>query len=124
MKHIGNELESILKNEGRKQKDVAKLLEMSEVNLSKLLKKKTIQCDLLEKICLALGVPISTFFEVGQNKNVVYTENTEVNYAHEPGYQVGNSTDLKKECEHLKLLLREKDARIEELKDMIRILKK
>lgn len=63
MKHIGNEIDKIIKDQKLKQKDVANMLGMTAVNLSKILKKSTIDANLLEKIAKTFNLPISYFFD-------------------------------------------------------------
>lgn len=63
MKNVGFELDQIISQRRLKQKDVADMLGMSSVNLSKILKKESIDAELLEKITTTLRIPISHFFE-------------------------------------------------------------
>ncbi len=63
MKHVGNELNNILSSRRIKKKTFAQTIGMTDVNLSKVLKKDSIDAELLEKISLALRVPISFWFD-------------------------------------------------------------
>lgn len=63
MKHAGKEIYNIIKNKRLKQKDVANMLNMSTVNLSKIFKKESIDASLLEKITKTLNIPINYFFD-------------------------------------------------------------
>lgn len=63
MKHAGKVIYDTIKNKRLKQKEVAKMLDMSTVNLSKIFKKESIDASLLEKITKTLNIPISYFFE-------------------------------------------------------------
>lgn len=63
MKHIGNEIDTILFKRQLKKKDFANSIGMSDVNLSKVLKKASLDAALLEKIAQALNIPASYFFE-------------------------------------------------------------
>lgn len=63
MKHIGEETDIILIERQIKKKDIADKLSMTDVNLSKVLKKASIDALLLEKIASELNVPASYFFE-------------------------------------------------------------
>lgn len=63
MKHIGKEVDNILFQRGLKKKDFADMLGMSDVNLSKVLKKSSVDAQLLEKIAINLQVPVSSFFD-------------------------------------------------------------
>lgn len=62
MKSIGRELNRLLNEKGIKKKDFAAKLEMSDVNLSKILKKDTIDASLLERISHELNIPVGYFF--------------------------------------------------------------
>lgn len=63
MKHIGEKTDIILIERQIKKKDIADKLSMTDVNLSKVLKKASIDALLLEKIASELNVPASYFFE-------------------------------------------------------------
>ena len=63
MKHIGSEIDKLLHAKGVKKKDFAKMLEMTEQNLSKILKKDSIDAALLEKIAKTLNVSPIYFFD-------------------------------------------------------------
>lgn len=62
MKHIGNEIDALLFQKQIKKKDFANSIGMSDVNLSKVLKKVSLDAALLEKIATALNIPASYFF--------------------------------------------------------------
>ncbi|MBI9052322.1 MAG: helix-turn-helix transcriptional regulator [Bacteroidales bacterium] len=59
---IGNQINKIIRQKNLKQIDVAKELGMTPVNLSKILKKKTIDAELLMKFAKLFDVPIKYFF--------------------------------------------------------------
>lgn len=63
MKHIGNEIDTLLFQKQIKKKDFANSIGMSDVNLSKVLKKASLDAALLEKIAVTLNIPASYFFE-------------------------------------------------------------
>lgn len=63
MKHVGEEIDRIIKERKLKQKDVAISLKMTAVNLSKILKKSSIDALLLEKIAKTFNLPITYFFD-------------------------------------------------------------
>lgn len=63
MKHIGNEIDNMLFQKQIKKKDFANSIGMSDVNLSKILKKSSLDAALLEKIAQALNVSASYFFD-------------------------------------------------------------
>lgn len=66
MKHIGNEIDRIIREKRIKQKDLAEKLGMSAVNLSKILKKNSIDAELLEHISEELNVPVTIFYTESQ----------------------------------------------------------
>lgn len=63
MKHIGNELNVVLSTRRIKKKVFAEKLGMSDVNLSKVLKKDSVDAELLERITNLLQLPISFWFD-------------------------------------------------------------
>ena len=69
MKHIGNELDAILKSRKIVKRKFAEQLGMTDVNLSKVLKKPSVDAALLNKIAGLLCIPVSYFF----NEEVEYS---------------------------------------------------
>jgi transcriptional regulator with XRE-family HTH domain len=63
MKHFGSELHKIIERKNLKQKDVASMLKMTPMNLSKILRKKTIDASLLERFARVLNVSVLVFFD-------------------------------------------------------------
>lgn len=63
MKHIGEELDKILKERKIKKKDFAAQLGMAPENLSKIFKKESIAAELLGQIAELLGISVSYFFD-------------------------------------------------------------
>lgn len=63
MKHIGNEINKILTDRKIVKKRFAAEIGTSEVNLQKIVKKASINAELLYKIANALDVPIGYFFD-------------------------------------------------------------
>ncbi len=63
MKHIGEEINNILMSRKIVKKRFAEELGMTDVNLSKIFKKKTIDAALLNRIAKLLNLPISHFFD-------------------------------------------------------------
>lgn len=127
MKHIGNELNRILSEKRNlKKKQFADILGMSDVNLSKLLKKSTIQSDLLEKISRTLKLPITFWFDeathpsIHQNGNGNKTQFGNGNVIVES--QANEIEHLKQIIEEKNILLIEKDALIAEKERTIQIL--
>jgi transcriptional regulator with XRE-family HTH domain len=68
MKNVGNELRTIMRNKKLKQTEIAKKLNMTPVNLSKILKKESIDAALLEKIAKVIDTPVSFFFRESTNE--------------------------------------------------------
>lgn len=66
MKSVGTELNKLLNERGIKKKDFASKLHMTDVNLSKILKKDSVDASLLEKIAKELNIPVSYFFTENQ----------------------------------------------------------
>lgn len=62
MKHIGDELDVILKSRKIVKRKFAEQLGMTDVNLSKILKKASVDAALLNKIAGLLCIPVSYFF--------------------------------------------------------------
>lgn len=112
MKHIGNELDRILSSNRRiKKKEFAKKINMSDVNLSKIFKKESIDSALLERISKTLNIPISFWFdEKADIPKITQTGNGNKS-------QVGNGNVIVEsqanEIEHLKQLLEEKERTIQ-----------
>lgn len=62
MKHIGKEVDSIIRERKIKKKDFAASLGLSDVTFSKLLQKSSIDANLLETISKKLCIPVGYFF--------------------------------------------------------------
>lgn len=70
MKHVGNQINKIIKAKGLKQINVAKELGMSAVNLSKILKKESIDSNLLDKFAKILNISVTYFFQEKESDEV------------------------------------------------------
>lgn len=63
MKHFGEMLRQHIEKHGLVRKDVAEKIGLSYNYLSAILNKPTIDCELMEKICVATGLPVTDFLE-------------------------------------------------------------
>ena len=107
MKHIGQTISAILERKRLTQKHVAEKIGISAVYMNHILKKDSIDCALLERICNALNVSPSLFFdENSHSQNIVGSNNI----------QAINSTIAleakEREVELLKEVLAEKERTI------------
>lgn len=72
MKHIGNELFSIIEQKKLVKKELAEQIGITPVYFSAIMKKDSIDAELLEKICKAIGVSPAYFFDdYPSSKNVI-----------------------------------------------------
>ncbi len=108
MKHIGNELNSLLSSRRIKKKDFAKKLGMSDVNLSKTLKKESVSAVFLERISIALGVPITFWFDDMMTINTLSIPSNEKEKSLQQEVE-----QCDKEIHYLKDLLLEKERTIQ-----------
>lgn len=63
MKHVGTELKRLIEEKHLVKKEVAEMVGITPTYLSAIMHKDSIDCLLLERICKALGVPASHFFD-------------------------------------------------------------
>ncbi|MBR6746489.1 MAG: helix-turn-helix transcriptional regulator [Muribaculaceae bacterium] len=63
MKHIGQELFSIIEQKRLVKKEVAERVGITPVYLSAIMRKESIDAELLERICKAIGVSPAIFFD-------------------------------------------------------------
>jgi len=68
--NIGYQIDKIIRFKKLKQKDVAEKLNMTPVNLSKILKKKTIDAELLMKFAKLFDAPITYFYSNDEPVNL------------------------------------------------------
>ncbi|WP_055095558.1 helix-turn-helix domain-containing protein [Gabonia massiliensis] len=112
MKHIGNEIDKIIRNNpSLKTKDVAELVGISREYMSNIKKKSSIDCELLDKIAKVLNVPVSYFFDETTYSTVIGNQNQINNGV---GDQIFMSAE-QREIENLKELLKEKERFIQHL---------
>jgi len=123
MKNIGNEIDKILSTRRIKKKDFAiNKIGITPTYLSQILKKESIDAELLEKFTKALNVPISFWFdEKADIPKITQTGNGNKS-------QVGNGNVIiesqANEIEHLRALIEEKDRRLSDKEKLIKILEK
>lgn len=107
MKHIGNELNVVLSTRRIKKKVFAEKLGMSDVNLSKVLKKDSVDAELLERITNLLQLPINFWFDENVTLNSLKSN---------PDLKESLSTDSNQcdaEINFLRTLLAEKERTIQ-----------
>ena len=63
MKNIGPELNRIMTERRIVRKDIAKEVGITPTYLSAIVRKNSIDCELLDKICKAIGISASYFFD-------------------------------------------------------------
>jgi transcriptional regulator with XRE-family HTH domain len=113
MKHIGNEADSIIRKKKLKKKDIADKMGITDVYLSQIFKKESIDAGLLEKLSQAIRVPVSYWFE---NDGVVNQSIVNGNGSAASVYgdaTAGVLADKDKEIEHLRQLIEEKERTIQ-----------
>jgi transcriptional regulator with XRE-family HTH domain len=112
-------IKGLAKNRGITIKDLAVRIDMSEANLYKVFKRKSIETKYLQKIADVLSVPISYFFDDNQSDD---KKNINVNGVMQIGSKNSNNNDsasleaCKKELDSLKHRLKDKEEIIELLK--------
>lgn len=115
MKHIGNTLAQIIEERNITQKSVADKMKITTVYMSKILRKDSIDCALLERFCQALDVPPSMFFDTPEQPQTIVGNNN---------IQAVNCTIAlaakEREVELLKELLADKERTIKILMDKLR----
>ena len=86
MKHIGNELNTILSARRIKKKVFAGKLGMTDVNLSKILKKESIDAGLLERISSLLRMPINFWFDENLSPDILFSDVAPSDISSEMGF--------------------------------------
>lgn len=108
MKNIGNELKRLIEEKRLVKKDLAAELGITPTYLSAIMRKESIDCSLLDRICGLIGVSPSYFFddEAGINVSSVHASTV-----------IGNAnaavTITANEVAALKELLKEKERTIQ-----------
>lgn len=118
MRDCGAIIEAEIVRKKVKRKLISEYAGMSPQNLSKVLKKKSIEAELLEKFCQYLGLDPMSFFDYRPEYCISVQD---IPNTGEPA-QYDSSTN--REVELLERLLEEKDARISDLERTIQILLK
>lgn len=64
MKHVGITVKNLVESKGIKKAQFAHDIGLAHAeSLSRIFRSKSVQCDMLEKICRALNVPPAYFFD-------------------------------------------------------------
>ncbi len=134
MKSVGSQIEKIIHEKGLKNKDVAKGLNMTAVNLSKILRKESIDSALLERFAKYFEVPISLFFEDENGSSAINLGEKNIalagsgnNFFKENAQDVNTIskiTELEQKVQHLTELIKQKDIIIAEKERLINTLLK
>lgn len=119
MKHIGKTLYELMEVKGLIKRQVAMQAGISPVYLSSIMHKDDISCGLLEKICTAICVPPSYFFD--NNAEVI---NTPVQNFEELVEKNKEIEKLNQEVNYLKSIIELKNALIDEKERYIRHISK
>ena len=82
----GETLKSTLKGYGISNKELAKIMGLSEANLSQMLSKDDVRTGLVERISEVTGIPLAIFYglptaTMSVNENQVAINNSQVNSA-------------------------------------------
>lgn len=92
MKHIGKELNQIIDEKRLVKKEIAEQIGMTAVNFSQVLRKDSIDCELLERICKVVKVSPAYFFDdydstkqnvIGDGNIAAINSNVDTPAAHE-----------------------------------------
>lgn len=113
MKHVGNEADMIIRRKRLKKKDIAEKMGITDVYLSQIFKKESIDASLLEKLSQAIRVPITYWFEINDFANQSIANGDGSAASVYGNATAGELADKDKEIEHLKQLLEEKERTIQ-----------
>ena len=117
MKNIGSEADRIIREKKLKKKEIAAQMGITDVYLSQIFKKESIDAYLLEKLSRAVRVPISFWFDesININKSIANGEGSAASiYGNATAGLISNKDQ---EIQHLKQLLKEKERTIQILMD-------
>ncbi len=111
MKNFKEKLDRAVKSAGIQDKDLVGILGMSKEGFSVMKKNGTIRADALKKISDALNVPVSYFFEDGDDTEIEFKSNTSEAKAmyFDPNY-----------VKLLERQVQEKDSQIQNLMEIIK----
>lgn len=115
MKHIGNFLKQYIEQNGIVKAQVAENVGITYNYLSMIFKKPSIDAELLEKICQAVGLHPAVFFDVPAGGKGSYNDIMAQTI-------IGNAQVHINENQNLRELLAEKERVIEEKERTIQIL--
>lgn len=124
MKNIGSEADRIIREKKLKKKEIAAQMGITDVYLSQIFKKESIDAYLLEKLSRAVRVPISFWFDesININKSIANGEGSAASiYGNATAGIISNKDQ---EIQHLKQLLKEKERTIQILMDKMDLGKK
>lgn len=74
MKHVGQLLKKHIETNNIKKRDVANAVGISYNYLSTIFTRKSIDCELLEKLCKATGLSTGAFFDDGGGSTKVLSD--------------------------------------------------
>ena len=115
MKHIGKTLKEHIESHRLVKGDVAKQVGISYNYLSTIFKQESIDANLLERLCIAIGLHPSEVFEVPQEIETRYQDIWAKTLLGHAKVEINSS-------ENLRALLNEKERIIEEKERTIQIL--
>ena len=115
MKHIGKTLKDYIESHKLVKGDVAKQVGISYNYLSTIFKQSSVDADLLERLCIAIGLHPSEVFEVPEDIETRYQDIWAKTL-------LGNAKVEINSNENLRALLHEKERIIEEKERTIQIL--
>lgn len=120
MKHCGKIIKAELERKGVLQKDLAEFLGIRPQNIKSLLLSESIDSFRLERICEYLNLDPADFFDVrpyGEHKSILRDINQSQLFGSSSVTLSSNDAEL------MKQLLDEKEKRIENLEETVKLLK-
>lgn len=115
MKHVGQILKAYIESHGLLKTQVAKQVGITYNYLSTIYKKESIDAELLERICVAIGLHPAVFFDFPEDAGNTYKDIWAKT-------MIGNAQVQINENDNLRALLAEKDRVIDEKERTIQIL--
>lgn len=115
MKHVGKILKDYIESHGLLKTQVAKQVGITYNYLSTIYKKESIDAELLERICVAIGLHPAVFFDFPEEAGSTYKDIWAKTI-------IGNAQVQINENESLRELIAEKDRMIAEKERTIQIL--
>lgn len=118
-KHVKNKIAGT----GHNIKEVAEMIGIPRVNLSQSLSAQDVKTGLIEKIALALGVPVSYFFDPSPTGSAVASGDfSAASVNGDASVRGGDAAVLNERVKALERLVGEKERMIEEKERTIKIL--